>query len=193
MSIFNSHHTNIFIFLGFDGHLVMNEMEGWDDYHIIPKNSEKVTGITLTKHIQAPPSAIDLYDRKDEIDEEEKLETDSKINFIFKDTMTFIGGSLDRNTQKLTESKHEFRYLQQSELCKTDGKLDKNKFALLLKKGIYPYDHIQSHQDLAKESFPDKKYFHSSLGVGRDISYKDWVHGLNVWETFECKSMLDYR
>ena len=43
---------------------MLKEMEGWDNYFVIPKNSEKVTAITLSKQVKFPPTAADLYNRK---------------------------------------------------------------------------------------------------------------------------------
>lgn len=164
----------------------MREMSDWDNYHIVPKNSEKVTGISLTKKVMMPPSAMDIYNGKSE-------EIDGTITFIFKDTLSFLGSSLEKNTQKMCESKHAFSFLKQSDLTKTNNEFDQKKFNLLLRKGCYPYDAIQSFEDLKLKEFPSKEKFHSSLGVGTDISDKDWLHGLEVWNTFQCKSMLDYR
>lgn len=176
----------LMISLGFDGHLILKQIDEWDKYHIVPKNSEKVSGISISKFVKMPPTAMDIYSGKDE-------GRDGTISFVFKDTMTFLGGSLDKNTKKLCESSHQFPFLRQSHLCKTNGVFDQEKFDLLLQKGQYPYDHIQSFSDLNSKTFPSKDKFHSCLGVGRDISDKDWRHGMDVWNTFQCQSMLDYR
>lgn len=161
-------------------------MQDWDKYHIIPKNSEKVSGISLTKKVMFPPSAIDIYNTKAET-------TDGSVTFIFKDTMSFLGSSLEKNTQKLCESNHNFPFVRQSHLCQTRGEFDQEKFDLLLRKGCYPYDAIQTFEDLKMREFPSKEKFHSCLGVGKDIADKDWRHGLKVWKTFECETMMDYR
>lgn len=170
----------------------MKELQGWDAYHLVPKNSERITAISMTKLVSSP-TAMTLYNQRDELDENEQEIKDTPINFIFKDTMSFLGASLDRSTTKLTESKHSFPYLRQSSLCQTNGVFDEEKFRLLLKKGVYPYDAIQTHQDLNRENYPDKKHFYSSLGIGKDISHEEWTHGLNVWDTFNCENLLNYR
>ena len=142
----------------------------------------------MSQKVTFPPSVMDLYNGKPENEANE-----GAITFIFKDTLSFLGSSLEKNTQKLCESKHAFPFVKQSNLCKTGGKFDRVKFDLLLRKGCYPYDAIQCFEDLKMKTFPSKEKFHSSLGVGKDISEKDWMHGMEVWNTFECKSMLDYR
>ena len=40
---------------------------------------------------------------------------------------------------------------------------DPNKFALLLRKGIYPYEYIDSWERFNEESLPDKESFYSEL------------------------------
>ena len=171
---------------------MLKEMEGWDNYFVIPKNSEKVTAITLSKQVKFPPTAADLYNGKDELTKDKKEKRDGNIKFIFKDTMTFLNSSLEKNTQKLCESNHDFPYLRQSKLVKTRGQFDQRKFDLLIRKGVYPYDAIETFEDLNSKEFPDKEKFHSCLGIGRDISDKEWRHGMEVWNAFGCESMVDY-
>ena len=38
---------------------------------------------------------------------------------------------------------------------------DLNKFVLLLKKGVYPYEYLDSWERFDETSLPDKKYFYS--------------------------------
>ena len=183
-------------FTGFDGHLVVREMEGWDGYHIIPRNSEKVTGVSLVKKLTPIIGAIDCLEETDAIVENEEGEKPKKkdkyLTFVFKDSLSFLGGTLDRNTKLLADSDHEFEYLKNSEICQTDGFFDEEKFQLLVRKGTYPYDSICDHSDLQRTKYPEKEEFRSSLGVGKDISDEDWEHGLKVWKKFECQTMLDY-
>ena len=58
--------------------------------------------------------------------------------------------------------------------------------------GVYPYELIQTHSDLARTSLPKKEDFYSSLGVGSNISEEDYNHAREVWEKFGCQTMLDY-
>ena len=51
---------------------------------------------------------------------------------------------------------------------------DINKFILLLRKGVYPYEYIDSWNRFNETSLPDKKYFYSRLNMGNitDIDYR---------------------
>ena len=52
---------------------------------------------------------------------------------------------------------------------------DLNKFALLLRKGVYPYEHVDSWERFNEASLPDKESFHSNLKL-EDISDQDCLH-----------------
>ena len=172
----------------FDGHMVLRSLgRGWDSYKVIPRNSEKVTGITMTKKLKPLPTAIDLIEENSN-----KPVKDKYVKYIFKDSMSFLQASLEANTKKLRESKHSFNYLRNSEYCKTNGVFDEEKLQLLIRKGSYPYDAMKSHSDLHRKTFPSKKEFFSCLGVGKDITVEDYNHGKKVWDTFKFKNMLEY-
>ena len=42
---------------------------------------------------------------------------------------------------------------------------DFNKFILLLRKGVYPYEYIESWERFKETSLPSKKEFYSSLNM----------------------------
>ena len=47
-----------------------------------------------------------------------------------------------------------------------------NKFILLLRKGVYPYEYMDSWERFDEEFLPDKEAFYSSLNM-EDITYVD--------------------
>ena len=68
---------------------------------------------------------------------------------------------------------------------------DLNKFVLLLRKGVYPYDYMDSRKRFHKTSLPDKKAFYSEFNLG-DITDKDYAHSQKVFERFKLKDLSDY-
>ena len=56
---------------------------------------------------------------------------------------------------------------------------DINKFVLLLRKGVYPYEYMDSWERFDETSLPDKEAFHSELNLG-DVTDEDYVHGQKV-------------
>ena len=62
---------------------------------------------------------------------------------------------------------------------------------LLTRKGVYPYDYVSSIERLSETQLPPKSEFYSKLN-DEDISDCDYQHSLNVWNTFQCKTIRDY-
>ena len=52
---------------------------------------------------------------------------------------------------------------------------DINKFVLLLRKGVYPCEYMDSWERFDETSLPDKKAFYSELYL-EDITNKDYTH-----------------
>ena len=61
---------------------------------------------------------------------------------------------------------------------------------MLLRKGVYPYEYIDSLERFA-ETFPDEKYFDSELNL-EDITDKYYTHAQKVFKKFKLKSLDDY-
>ena len=66
-----------------------------------------------------------------------------------------------------------------------------NKFVLLLRKGVYPYEYMESWEKFNETSLPPKKSFHSELNL-EDISDKDYFHAQKVWKGFEIRNLGEY-
>ena len=58
---------------------------------------------------------------------------------------------------------------------------DLNKFVSLLRKGVYPYEYIDSWEKFNELSFPSKKDFYSELTL-EDTTNKDYNHGQKVFK-----------
>ena len=66
-----------------------------------------------------------------------------------------------------------------------------NKFVLLLRKGVYPYECMGSWERSNETPFLDKKAFFSKLNLG-DITYKDYAHYQKVFKELILKNLGDY-
>ena len=56
---------------------------------------------------------------------------------------------------------------------------DINKFILLLRKGVYPYEYMKSWERFDETSLPDKEAFYSSLNM-KDITEIDYIDMQNI-------------
>ena len=64
---------------------------------------------------------------------------------------------------------------------------DLNKFVLLLRKGVYPYEYMDSWERFDKTLLPPKKYFYSELNL-EGISDKDYNH---AWKDYNHVQSVD--
>ena len=68
---------------------------------------------------------------------------------------------------------------------------DLNKFVLLLRKGVYPYEYMDSWEKFNETSLPSKEDFYSNLNM-EDISDIDYRHGNNVFKRFKLENLGDF-
>ena len=73
------------------------------------------------------------------------------------------------------------------QLCNKDF----NKFALLLRKGIYPYEYMDSGKRFKEESLPDKESFYWELN-NEHVTDEDYAHAQKVWNTFKIENVGEY-
>ena len=59
------------------------------------------------------------------------------------------------------------------------------------RKGVYPYDYMNSFDKFDDRNLPPKKEFYSLL-TDEDINDEDYKHVQNVWTTFKLESMGQY-
>jgi hypothetical protein len=116
----------------------------------------------------------------------QKMKTFSINSYDFIDSFAFMPTSLDSMVSNLG-SDHKFRILHQSGL--TRGKASTRK--LLMKKGIFPYEYIESEQELEATSLPPKENFFSKL-TNSQISDDDYAHAQQVFKELKCKTLKEY-
>ena len=68
---------------------------------------------------------------------------------------------------------------------------DLNKLILLLRKGVYPYEYMDSLERFNETSLPSKKEFYSNLNM-EDIDDIDYRFGNNVFNKFKLNNIGDY-
>ena len=66
-----------------------------------------------------------------------------------------------------------------------------NKFKLLLRKAVYPYEYMDSWKRFNETELPSNDKFYSKLNL-EDISDDDYAHAINVWNTFSISNLGEY-
>ena len=153
---------------GYDSHLFVKNL-GFSDGSIdcIPNNEERY--ISFTKKIQ-----VGSYPKKGE-----NKPLHHQIRFI--DSFKFMNESLEKLVNNL--SKEAFNNVKRY--------YAEDKLELLTRKGIYPYEYMNSPEKLKETQLPPKEAFYSRLN-DEGIGDENYAHVRKVWETFEMKSLEDY-
>ena len=110
----------------------------------------------------------------------EKYISFSLGNLRFIDSVNFLLSSLD----KLVKGSDEFPIMKKM-------RQEENKRQLLLKKGVYPYEYMDSFERFHEAQLPEKEKFYSSLS-GKGITDEEYGHAKKVWGTFGCRNLGDY-
>ncbi|XP_015122578.1 uncharacterized protein LOC107045004 [Diachasma alloeum] len=65
------------------------------------------------------------------------------------------------------------------------------RFELLARKGVFPYEYLDSWMKLDSPSLPPRDDFYSTL-TGEAVSEADYAHACHVWETFHISTLGEY-
>ena len=89
-----------------------------------------------------------------------------------------------KNYEKDFNKELKERFANIYEFC--NGHL--NKFILLLRKGVYPYEYMDNWERFDETSLPDKESFYSSLNM-ENINDIDYRHGNKLFKKFKLKNL----
>ena len=154
---------------GYDSHLFIKNL-GYTDGNIdcIPNNEEKY--ISFTKN-----TVTGSYTNKEGKDKPIK----HKIRFI--DSFKFMSDNLESLVNNLPDD--GFNNLERY--------YKGEKLSLVKRKGVYPYEYMDSLERFKENKLPPKEAFYSRL-VGEGISDEDYEHAKKVWKVFGMKTLQDY-
>ena len=103
-------------------------------------------------------------------------------HLAFIDSLQFMGSSLEKLASNLSEE----GFIYTREYFNLD-----NQFQLMKKKGLYPYDYMDSFSKFNDTQLPRREDFYSLL-TDEDISEDDYQHAKDVWNKFKLKNMGEY-
>ena len=118
-----------------------------------------------------------------------------KYKIRISDSCRFMQDSLSNLVDNLSELKIKEidndvlikRFYNTYQLSKNDI----NKFKLLLRKGVYPYEYMDSWKRFNETKLPSKDKFYSTLNL-EDTSDDHYAHAINVWNTFNFNDLGEY-
>ena len=150
---------------GYDSHFIMQEIgETVKKHTYMNKKGEK-----CQMNINAIPNNMEKY-----------MAFMLGNHLTFLDSFQFMSSSLEKLVSNLPK-----------ELLKYTSQTFKNeKLDLMSKKGVYPYDFMDSFEKF-NEKLPPKEEFYSILN-DEHVTDKDYQHAQTVWNTFNLKNMGEY-
>ena len=151
---------------GYDSHFIMQEIGAIVKKHAYKNNK----GEEKQMNINAIPNNMEKY---------MAFMLGNHLTFI--DSFQFMSSSLDKLVSNLP-----------AEALKYTNKIfQKEKFKLMTRKGIYPYDYMDSFEKFNKTELPTKEEFYSILN-NEHISDEDYCHAKKVWNKFQLQTMGEY-
>ena len=156
---------------------IFHNLRGYDSHFIMQEIGEIVKKHTYTNkkgekcqmNINAIPNNMEKY---------MAFMLGNHLTFI--DSFQFMSSSLDKLVSNLPKES----------LIYTSQKFKDKKLDLMSKKGVYPYDFMDSFEKF-NEKLPSKEEFYSILN-DEDITDDQYKHAQNVWNTFNLKNMGEY-
>ena len=151
---------------GYDSHFIMQEIGA-----IVKKHTYKnKKGDEKQMNINAIPNNMEKY---------MAFMLGNRLTFI--DSFQFMSSSLDKVCNNLPAEALKY----------TSKRFQKEKLNLMTRKGIYPYDYMDSFEKFNKTELPTKEEFYSILN-NEHISDEDYCHAKKVWNTFQLQTMGEY-
>ena len=165
---------------GYDSHFIINELGELikkeekipDNVYIMNKEGkmvkdESVSRISVSVIAQNAEKYMAFYIGK-------------HLSFI--DSFAFMSSSLDKLAGNLED--RDFIYTK-------DYFTDLVQFNLMKRKGVYPYDYMDSFSKFNDTELPKREDFYSLL-TDNNISEDDYSHAKDVWNTFNLQNMGEY-
>ncbi len=106
----------------------------------------------------------------------------TNIKFRFIDSLKFMQSSLENLASCLND---------RDKIITKSFYKDDNVFKLLTRKGIFPYEYLDSWEKLKDTCLPKIELFYSSL-TDNNVSENNYNHACNVWNTLKIKTIQEY-
>ena len=157
--------------------IIFHNLRGYDSHFIMQEIGEIVKKHTYTNK-KGKKCQMDINAIPNNMEKYMAFTLGRHLTFI--DSFQFMSSSLEKLVGNIPRESLKYTCQQ------FKGK----KLDLMVRKGVYPYDYMDSF-DKFDEKLPPKEEFYSILN-DEHISDEDYKHTQNVWNTFSLKTMGEY-
>ena len=106
---------------------------------------------------------------------------------IKDEQLIFMCFSYKKNNKKDFNKELIKRFANTYRFCNKDL----NKFILLLRKGVYPYEYMDNWERFNETLLPNKEAYYSNLNM-EDITDTDYTQANTVFKEFKLKNVVEY-
>ncbi|XP_057335455.1 uncharacterized protein LOC130674204 [Microplitis mediator] len=151
--------------------VVFHNLSGYDSHFIIKSLSTVFEGkITL------------LPINKERYISFTKYVENTSVCLSFIDSFRFMASSLDKLASNLSDCDKQITQQHYS---------DREKFKLVTRKGVFPYEYVTGIDKLNDKQLPDQDSFYSKLSDD-SVSDNDYALAQLVWNKFDIKTLGEY-
>ncbi|XP_054723117.1 uncharacterized protein LOC129233064, partial [Uloborus diversus] len=154
--------------------VIFHNLKNYDAHHIV-----KTLGTFKDYEYEVIPTNMEKYISFSIAPREEKR--GEKVKLVFLDSFQFLPTSLEKLVSNMLPA--NFKLLADH--------MPADKIHLLLRKGVYPYEYMNSFEKFDEDALPPRSSFFSSLS-NSGISDEDYRHAQTVWEKFHLKTLGEY-
>ena len=162
--------------------VVFHNLAGYDAHLFIRELAKHTSHMDVIAKIVEDYISFAIKVEVDKYIDKNGEEKSKEIELRFIDSFKFMSSSLDSLVNNLVKGDHKFWGFEEYN--------DKQR-ELQIRKGIYPYEYMNSWGRFKDSELPSKDKFYSNLNMSGD-SDKEYKHACKVWKEFKIKNISEY-
>ena len=162
--------------------VVFHNLTGYDAHLFIRELSKHTTGMSVIAKNTEDYISFSIKVEVNKCIDKNGNERTKELELRFIDSTKFMSSSLDSLVKNLAREGHESWGFESYNDCQRK---------LLVRKGIDPYEYMDSWDRFKETSLPSIERFYSSLNIS-GISDSDHEHACSVWREFRIRNIGEY-
>ena len=162
--------------------VVFHNLAGYDAHLFIRNLAKYTTGMGVIAKNTEDYISFSMKVEVDKYVDKEGNERMKEMELRFIDSIKFMSSSLDSLVNNFARGGHEFWGFEN---------YNDRQRELLIRKGIYPYEYMDSWDKFKETSLPSIEKFYSNLNMS-GVSDGDYEHACRVWREFGIRNMGEY-